>query len=34
MGAGELAALPERDPTLFATAFKKQQLYLFTRPEP
>lgn len=26
--------LPERDPTIIATAYKKQRLYLFTRREP
>lgn len=26
--------LPERDPTLIATAYKKQRLFLFTRREP
>lgn len=26
--------LPQRDPTLIASAYKKQRLYLFTRREP
>jgi hypothetical protein len=34
VGAPELDKLPQRDPTLIATAYKKQRLYLFTRREP
>lgn len=34
VGAPELEKLPQRDPTLIATAYKKQRLYLFTRREP
>jgi hypothetical protein len=34
VGAPELDKLPGRDPTLIATAYKKQRLYLFTRREP
>ncbi len=31
---GEGAVLPERDPSIVATAFKRQRFYLFTRREP
>lgn len=34
VGAPELEKLPQRDPLLVATAYKKQRLYLFSRREP